>query len=477
MDAEIERIGRCFAQIENIKRQTIVNLFMKYSIYYISVALLYSVIFFCNCNIKFDLFYTLISICIYVISNVFYFCRRKSIINFEFFFCLAFFVASFLVYFITEIGEGFALFVFSSNQSSLVKGIALAMIGYHCYLCGLLSIKQINKHINDGIEYMPRMNICSAKIANCMCLLAFFLFLYMDGINLLGRYKGDSGGNLYLEGLSYWVITYSVAVYASFSSARFCGSKSIIYNLFCLNKLFLVNSVIIISLLLISGYRSQVMQVVIPVLICYNVFVKRLSSRSFLLILTGGLVLMIVVGMTRSGDQLEKEYSLISYLKDFNPANGALGFFVEEVDHNGITGGSNYMPQTLGIIPYLQSLVGAFVDFNSFASPSSRVYTSAFDTESGMGTHIVGDIYYSFGFIGVILIMFMLGKFCRWLSISRSKYAFLMYIVLTGNSVFAVRVELLYAVRMLAWSCFLLYLINMLSKSSSNYKLKIVKKC
>ena len=70
---------------------------------------------------------------VYLASNILYFWKKKNIVNFEFFFALAFFCACFLTYFIIKEGEGFAYFTFSSNPS-LVRGIALAMVGYHCYL-------------------------------------------------------------------------------------------------------------------------------------------------------------------------------------------------------------------------------------------------------------------------------------------------------------------------------------------------------
>lgn len=104
------------------------------------------------------------------------------------------------------------------------------------------------------------------------------------------------------------------------------------------------------------------------------------------------------------------------------------------------------------------------VDFNSFALPSSRFYTGAFDTESGFGTNIIGDIYYTFGLMGVVIIMYIVGLFCSSLSSLKNKYIFLMYLIFTGNSIFMARVELLYVVRMLALGCILLYVVNLMSK-------------
>lgn len=96
--------------------------------------------------------------------------------------------------------------------------------------------------------------------------------------------------------------------------------------------------------------------------------------------------------------------------------------------------------------------------------PSSRFYTGAFDTESGFGTNIIGDIYYTFGLMGVVIIMYIVGLFCSSLSSLKNKYIFLMYLIFTGNSIFMARVELLYVVRMLALGCILLYVVNLMSK-------------
>ena len=59
------------------------------------------------------------------------------------------------------------------------------------------------------------------------------------------------------------------------------------------------------------------------------------------------MALMIVIGMTRSGEGIENNVSTIHYFRDFNAANASLGFFVDEVERKGITGGSNYIQQAL----------------------------------------------------------------------------------------------------------------------------------
>lgn len=438
---------------------------------FLIVAIIYGLIFFEFINLDFDATYTLVTIGIYIVSNIFYFRKQKNIVSFEFLFGLTFALACFLTYFIVEEGFGFAFFAFSSNPKSLIKGIALAMVGYHCYLCGLLSLKKrkVNTLIGnvEPIHTKPIM----ASLANWTCLMVFLVFMATGGMNVLLMYSGDiDREDANIGTLLYWILSYSVAVFASFSSAKFSKSGNILSNALKLNKLFLVNSIIIIVFLLLSGYRSQAMQIIIPLLICYSVYVKRISVKMFFTILIAGLVVMVVIGMTRSGGDVESNVTTLYYFRDFNAANASLGFFVDEVSRNGVTGGSNYIPQTLSIVPFLQSIVGNFIDFNNFALSSSRYYTGVFDTESGLGTNIIGDIYYTFGLIGVVSVMFIMGMFCSYLSGKKNKYVFLMYLIFTGNSIFAARVELLYVVRMLAWGCIILFAITIVARMKTNKK-------
>lgn len=440
-------------------------------ILYSVVAIIYCLIFGEYIQIEFNVWYTIVTICLYAVSNILYFRKQNNIVSFEFLFALTFALACFLTYFIVEEGGGFAFVAFSSNPKSLVKGIALAMIGYHCYLCGLLSFKRCKTPKVDISSNTIRMSSRVTSLANWTCLIVFAIFIATGGMKVLLMYSGNiNREDANIGTLVYWILSYTIAAFASFSSAKFSYSSNALSNILKLDKLFLLNSIIIIVFLLLSGYRSQAMQIIIPLIICYNVYVKRISAKMFLSILMIGMVVMVVIGMTRSGGDVESDVTMLYYFRDYNAANASLGFFVDEVNRKGITGGSNYIPQALSIVPFLQSLVGNFVDFNNFALSSSRYYTGIFDTESGLGTNIIGDIYYTFGFVGIIVIMFFMGRFCSYLSNRKDKYTFLMYLIFAGNSIFAARVELLYVVRMLAWGCIILFAVSFVSRLMTNSK-------
>ena len=426
---------------------------------YILIIAVYTSIFLFG-NVEFSLHYTLISIALYIISNILYFNHRRDFLNFELFFAISFFMASFLSFFILEQGFGFGFSTFSSKESSLVKGLALAMIGYHSYLLGLtqnIKTKQIQAYPIQGRE--------TAAVSNVFCFLMLLLFLKNGGLSILNHYtESINNTSAYLEYSFYLLIACTISSYSNLSAASQDLNKGIFKTIIGLNKLFIFNCIVIIGIFLLSGYRSFAIQIILPIIVCFNIFIHRISFRMMLLIITSGFVLMSFIGMVRGGNEIDTARTFLDNFKDYYCANASLGFFVDAVENKGVTFGTNYINSILAIIPFLQSFVGLFISHDSFAISSSRYFTSDFDTEVGLGTHIIGDIYYSFGLPGVVILMYLLGYFCSRLASSKGQYSLIMMLILTGNAIFAARVEYPYILRMLAYGCIFLYFNKLCTK-------------
>ena len=79
---------------------------------------------------------------------------------------------------------------------------------------------------------------------------------------------------------------------------------------------------------------------------------------------------------------------------------------------------------------------------------------NAFDEGGyGLGTNIIADIYISFGLFGVILLMFLLGSFISYLKrhMNNNIYMFALYIIMISYSIYLVRAEFLFPIRLLVW--------------------------
>jgi oligosaccharide repeat unit polymerase len=284
-----------------------------------------------------------------------------------------------------------------------------------------------------------------------------------------------SDSNLYSSGrlsgfavfLSFAIITYIVSIVTNFASMpdlRRIGLFPIGRNL---SILFVINSIILIGTFLLSGYRSNAIQIIIPIVLAYQIKYRPIKPILVLIILLSGSLIMFFIGMTRSGNDFNaSSYTTLTYLRDFKPANAANTYLINYVDTSGPTGGSNMLFPILSIIPGLQFIINLFININTLAPVSSKFFTVSFNSDSGFGTNIIGDIYYSFGFLGVVVLMFIYGCFLRRFTNAKNNYELVMFLVFSGNAMFAPRVEYCYIIRSIAWSVIFLFLIRFISKKA-----------
>lgn len=213
----------------------------------------------------------------------------------------------------------------------------------------------------------------------------------------------------------------------------------------------------------------------------YGIMIKRINSIKVFVLILAGYTFMVYIGLTRSGDvggDLGKDSLFLTFVYDFVSANGANSFLIDYVDKYGTTGGSNMILQAASIVPFLQSIILLFISKDAFAPNSSKLFTESFmdSSQGGLGTALIGDIYYSFGIVGVVLLMFLIGLVVNKLSRAHnSPYAMSLLIVLAGNALFAPRVEYCYILRSLSFTIIFLYLILLVSHnrvSSNEYRLR-----
>ena len=69
--------------------------------------------------------------------------------------------------------------------------------------------------------------------------------------------------------------------------------------------LFYLNTALLVIPLVISGYRSNAVQLIIPMILMYSLAIKKLSFKKIALMLVGGYLVLFVIGMTRSGGHIE----------------------------------------------------------------------------------------------------------------------------------------------------------------------------
>ncbi len=392
--------------------------------------------------------------------------RKKQLFCFELIFGISFFMSTLSLPYVLSIIDDWHARIFVKSEIVQVKAYLICFIGYLCYMLGLVlnnQKPQYRSH-NRKIDYIFTSR--SVQIANSFTLLTIILFYGMGGSSLITLYS-NQGSDLSMrlgswgEFMQYAMCFYTVSIMVNLLSEK-VEKSSIIRFLRSLPVLFYLNTALLVIPLVISGYRSNAVQLVIPMILMYSLAIKKLSFKKIVLMIVSGYLVLFVIGMTRTGGHIE-EGSFDSYavIQDFVSANAANTFFVDYVDEHGSTGGGNMILKMAAIVPFMQSFIVAIFGKNSFPQDSSSVFTLTFYNpgEGGLGTSLIGDLYYSLGLIGTMALMFILGRIIYIINKKQSLYTTLILLILTGNAIFAARVEYFYIVRFITYAVIFLYIV------------------
>lgn len=433
----------------------------------IVLIVFYSIIYFTSNYFIYDLeSYVSLSIVIYWLVNILYFIKyknRESLFCFEFLFSISYFLGSFILFFIAPGLDKYQSQIYVLDEHTVFKSYTISIIGYLSYLVGLTSFskKSISVNINstsNRIRFIFNDNACI--ISNLLCSLFIILFFINGGIKLLFIYSAtlydiNRFGN-FGSYLTYSVITSTIALFITISKIKEKGKAFLLRPI---GWIFIINTSILLLFLIVSGLRSAVLHIAIPLLLVYSDYLKKIRFKSLLIIVLFGWLFFTYIRFLRvDSDFSYHNASWQEYVLDFFPANASITFFVNYVDNYGCVYGQNMLFQLLSIIPFAQSFILRLMG-GSFAETSSGFYTNYFDRGSGLGTSLVGDVYYSFGIWGIYLLMFVYGYFVKKINNNQSVYGYLLYLIFTSNAIFAARVEYLYIVRNMSFSLIFMWLI------------------
>lgn len=408
------------------------------------------------------------SVSLFIFINILYFTKIKkgNLINFEFFFALSFLLSNYLFPLIAnDIYGTYMGPIFLRYQSLLSKALILSSLGYYAYMLGLLTYNHKLKRLSVQFTGLYKIKYSTNDSINYLNIFIIILFFISGGIKMYTMYNGFDGvQSERLNGfgvfISYGIILCTLSMITNFSVAYHKSKHR--YNIFVkkLPNTFIIVTLFYIVSFLISGYRSNAIQIVLPLLYLYNTTIRKINYKKFSLIILAGVVLLITIGLYRNGDDVETHLGFVDYVRDFIAANSANQFFIYYVDQNGPTYGSNILNQLLSVIPGLQSAMTLFIDSTKLSIASSSLYTNKFGLTWGLGTNVIGDLYYTFGLLGVAGLMYLLGYIIRFLenNFKRNIYYSAWYLLLIGNSIFAARVEFFYILRSLSWIAIFIFI-------------------
>lgn len=406
---------------------------------------------------KFDLLFNIYCAIQYIISIVYYdsFIKKKNYLDFDSFFFISYFFVFFIypVFIYPVDPECSIMFTFRFEHSLISKGTAMALLGSQMFLLGSICCHfKMQKIRINRIKHM----CLPLNFLHSITILLFILFISLGGYSYFKNLYSN-GGNATTGVFAYFLILFiaffTISIVLEYNRISMYKEISFLRKT---DKFFLIFSFLVAIILLSSGTRAIVLQILLSFAGLYSVYFKNVSFKKIAVIFFSGSIFMSYLSFIRvqNGEVAEDFLDLfMDLIINSRSSYVALSY----VDENGITWGRSMLGYLLKPIPFLQGFVCDVFNVSPNEITSSKIITVDALGDSptlGLGTNIIADLYISFGIVGVCVFMYFLGYIVRksyLLAKLGSIYYMLLYTVLFSLSVYMVRSEFFYGLNIWLW--------------------------
>ena len=429
------------------------------------IAAIASVICYLIAPVDYSLSYTTACLVIFLISSIALLLNncRQSFIKFEFFFLLAcFFTFYSYPVFLYSINPNFSLFALNFNKDYICRGTALSTMGLAFFNIGIFNKELIIQSTKDVCDFC----LLNRKLSPPNKLLFYGLMAlfipYMVNLWKVGEYNTafeSSFINCILVFLVYYYL------YTAFANNRLTGANTSLKIIFSFQFILVL---FYTFLFLAIGSRTIPLRVVFCLLFLFDSFIRPFRKIETLLIAVTGAFVLTFVGIIREGSVFEfgSLTSILDLGKDLTINNRSLYVIMDYVEDNGISFGRTMLLYVLSAVPFAQSTFMKLTGFSAERLDSASLVTfleyGMDDPDRiGLGTNVIGDIYLAFGSVGVIVLMYILGRLLTYLC-TKFKEGDLMcgilYMLFFMDAIYLPRSGYLLGVRPLVW-CYVIYII------------------
>lgn len=372
--------------------------------------------------------------------------RKNNILCFEIMAFPILFLGIFLSNLLAPIADGIPGFFTVSNDLVREKSKDLQMMAYFAYMIGGgFTIK--NYTWAWGAEKKMRRGNYSILI-HIITIVILLLLVYDYSSGILNSWFYYSNADWMdvddrNQGLGHLTCLILAATVVEIVRLREQNVSTLKVFFKRCNKLFIFEWALVSFLLFISGNRNEMLLIALPLVVGYSKCIEPIKNRHIIVAMIVGVFLMIAVGMTRQSSVSLSggELSLITSTRDFWALGYNTDFLVEYTDAHGSTYFADMPPYLLSGIPYLGPKLIDWLGLK-WVMPSAALTTESVNTHSGLGTALVGDLYYSAGAIWVILFMFLLGRLLSNIYFSNKNlnvYLLTLYVYMVANAVYYIR--------------------------------------
>ena len=381
------------------------------------------------------------------------------------------------------------------SEEMVHKSTCLSLIGFSTFVIG----EEIGKNAYEkkknslriGFPDFPTVFAIPMHIlAISVVTLVFMTGLYTEFMKYtLG--EGENANTINIM-ISVLIMVSSVLEFLRLYKSKL-NSKKITPLILNINIVYVVTVIIWSLFLLLTGNRGDMMLIAFPPIILFYFLLKRFNNRYVFLGAIIGALIMIFVGLTRQGNYDYKnevvELGLFGMFRDYGAAYVNQQGLIQYTDSHGIYGVSAGIKALASSVPFLGGLM--FGDSSSSNSDgntnklSTEQWQLASNMDSGLGTNLLGDLYYAGGLPFVVIYMCILGWFLSYCyeRLYNKKYlnafSLFTYCWIFADCLYILRAPYYHLFRQIGFSLVIYFSLYVLSNigtdKSSKTKLNIIK--
>ena len=355
--------------------------------------------------------------------------RNGNLLCFELLFLPVYFIGMFyddLIYKnlpFQDVGAGAFRLAQVTDPAYLTKSAMLQMIAFLLFMlgCSIANSKKMKAAAQWDNYTVSGRNI-DLKAVNLVLTALLLLILFYDYVSgafdsWFAYTENIAGGDSY-QGLGHITIMSMLLTVFEFMRLSKEGVRDFKSFLRKSNKLYIIVVLAVSLFIIYTGKRSSALLILIPMVVAYNVFIQKLGNKTVLFGVVAGALLMIVSGLARSsGDVAGVVIDLAGATEDFSMTSADCTYLIKYTDEHGPVYCASTPSAVIGGIPLVGTPLINLFDL-SFKAQSPRVATEglvAAGWKTGIGTSIVGDLYYNGKFFFVVAFMLFLGWFVSYL--------------------------------------------------------------
>ena len=389
--------------------------FVSYSIVIFVIAMVAEQLDYANHWISpYLLFYISLSVSLWYILQY----RIRHLLSFDILFLLIYNLISFYNLIVDEADLNRLYFSFSNP--TMYKTYIVSLLGLLAYILGSLVSDNIYSYRKNK-TIIPESKKHYANIDKASSIMPYITLLYIIYLFITGQYvilfKYTNASQV---DAANTVIVYSTILIFATSVFEFIRLKQMhISTLFGfmkhVNRLYLLLLVGLTLLLFFTGNRNESLFIIIPAIVLYDAYIRNITNRIFILGCIFGIVLMVLVGLTRQGDssinQSISSLSTVDFVRDFSSAGLSNMYLIDLADHGLMDYGLNGIISLLSSVPFLGGFVVNLFDLQTLPRTALLTTNGMMGAHEigGMGTGLVGDMYFTGKIFFVLIWMFFLG--------------------------------------------------------------------